>query len=176
MSHHIMFTIYKIQKTFYITIDVIKKYCYSKVKYLSPYFYCCSLRLLTILLQQLHATQGIHHLNKIHVFIVLYVRVEKNAIFKAELVYIIAQPHPGSVWICGRHINLPHSAPSLENVTNKRLAWNVRTILDEPFNRETGNVDSVRPFASLQLVHMLCIPEVRIPAVSGWEVVLRLGR
>lgn len=106
----------------------------------------------------------------------MYERIEKNAILVAELVYVIAESHPGPVGVCGRHIYFPQCTPLLKNLTDKRLAWNPRTILDEPLNRQTGNVDSIRPFAGLQLVHMFCVSEVGIPAVSGREVVLCLGR
>lgn len=37
-------------------------------------------------------------------------------------------------------------------------------------------MDSVRSLAGLQFIHVFRIPEIGVPAVSGWEVILRLGR
>lgn len=89
---------------------------------------------------------------------------------------IITEAHSRSVEIRGRHVDSPQCAPFLKDLRNKRFARYASTILDEPLNRQTGNMDSIRSFAGFQLVHVFRIPEIGVPAVSGWEVILRLGR
>lgn len=89
---------------------------------------------------------------------------------------VVTEAHSGSVNIRGGHVDSSQRAPLPEDFGDQRLARSARVILSEPFNRQAGNVDGVRPLASLQLVHVLCVPEVGVPVVSGRKVVLCFGR
>lgn len=96
---------------------------------------CRGQRILTVLLQQLHAAQSVHRFNEIHVFDVLYVHVEKYAVLIAEFMNVITEPHPRPVGIRGGYVDSPQRTPFLKDLRDERLARCICVILGEPFNR-----------------------------------------
>lgn len=108
-----------------------------------------------------------------------HIPFEVHLLIEAKLLHAgHVRLHLRPVRVADRNVDRPHLAELLEDALEDALA-RFRTVLvlgmarAEPLDWQIAEMDRVRPFARLHLVHVAGIAEKRVPIVPGRELVLR---